>query len=382
MFRLPIFAAGLTALLVLPAASALAQSVPPSQETAAENRLLVLTDGRLMYGIVHIQAGGYSVEKAGGKLFIPKEQTRCVARDLPDAYRIQRESMRDPTAADLIALAEWCLSYRLYDEGRDELKRALKRDPANETARKMLTRLEEQLLTKPQPRAVTPTSSDGFIVPEVEALGGLSRPLAAQFTTRIQPLLVNRCGNAGCHAADSERPFRITHVRIESANHRRASEKNLATTLAQILIDDPLRSPLLTVTRGAHGGLTAPLFDGSTGRDQVQSLQTWVLAVASERQAEAKRLAKVPSLKTPRSKGTPGASETPVRATASVEPMEPAAAAPVVATPTTDLPAHPAAADTPGPGAPLPPPVRANDAFDPEAFNREFGSQAPRRARR
>ncbi len=375
MQRLQLLAATLFALLIMATAKVCAEDAAQvAQASSSSAQLVVMADGRLVRGIVYIQAGGYSVEKAGGKLFIPKEQTRCVARDLPDAYRIQRESMLDPTAADLIALAEWCLSYRLYDEGRDELKRALKRDPANETARKMLTRIEEQLLTKPQPRATTPTSSDGFIVPEVEALGGLSRPLAAQFTTRIQPLLVNRCGNASCHGMDTARSFQITHVRIESANHRRASEKNLATALEQILVDDPLRSPMLMVSRGAHGGLRAPLFDGSTGRDQMQLLQTWVLAVSAERQAEAKRLTKANPLKGPRAKVTPVAAATPVPATASVEPMD--------SVPATPVPIHPVNDTTLLPDDPLPAPRRANDAFDPEAFNREFGSQAPRRVRR
>ncbi len=374
MQRLQLLAATLFALLIMATAKVCAEDAAQVAQAGSSNQLLVMADGRLVRGIIHIQAGGYSVEKAGGKLFIPQEQTRCVARDLPDAYRIQRESMRDPTAADLMALAEWCLSYRLYDEGRDELKRALRRDPANETARKMLTRLEEQLLTKPQPRATTPTSSDGFIVPEVEAIGGLSRPLAAQFTTRIQPLLVNRCGNASCHGVDTSRSFQITHVRIASSNHRRASEKNLAAALEQILIDDPLRSPLLMVSRGAHGGLSAPLFDGSAGRDQMDLLQTWVLAVSAERQAEAKRLAKLNPLKGSRAKPTPVAAVEPVPATASVQPMS--------TVPTTPVPHLPVQETSPLPGDPLPTPRRANDAFDPEAFNREFGSQAPRRSRR
>ncbi|MDP1799679.1 MAG: hypothetical protein Q8K78_19455 [Planctomycetaceae bacterium] len=371
-------------------------SVLIAEETSAATKttlpnLMVMTDGRTMTGEITIQAGGYGIEKLGGKLFVPKEQVRCVARDLRDAYRIQRESQTDPSAAALIQLAEWGISYRLYDEARDELHRALRRDPENETARKMLQRLEEQLLAQPKPRTNAPVNSDGFLVQEVESLGGLSKTTAATFTARIQPLLINRCGGASCHSSESNHEFRLSHVRINNQNHRRSAEKNLAVVMKYIDNEDPQQSELLKVGRGPHGGQSVTMFGGSQGADQYRSIQDWVHTVAADHQAEQAKLARQSPLKSKngrlaaKSKGTPPRRLDDADAVASVATNARDGASSGIVPAGFEDPA------TPDPYAPpkneLPAGMtlrRANDAFDPEAFNQKFGTSTttpPRRLR-
>lgn len=345
--------------------------------------LMVMTDGRTMTGEITIQAGGYSVEKLGGSVFVPKEQVRCVARDLRDAYRIQRESQVDPTAASLIQLAEWGISYRLYDEARDELHRALRRDPENETARKMLQRLEEQLLAQPKPRTNAPVDSSGFLVQEVESLGGLSRETAAEFTSRIQPLLINRCAGASCHSSETDRPFRLAHVRIATRNHRRQSEQNLAAVLKYINTEDPRDSELLRVADGLHGNQPFMMFGGSQGAQQRQSIQDWVDTVTKEQRAEQAKLARAPQLKSKN-----GKSSAPRR----LDDTDAVASAPTAPKESTPAGILPASFEEPGslpadlkPKHELPVGMtlrRVNDAFDPEAFNQKYGTSATTPPRR
>ncbi|HET6424627.1 MAG TPA: hypothetical protein VFG20_13140 [Planctomycetaceae bacterium] len=376
----------LSALLLV--AGCLAGTVRAAEPPKSANpQLMVMTDGRTMNGDITIQAGGYSVEKPGGKLFVPGEQVRCVARDLRDAYRIQRESLTDPSAASLIQLAEWGISYRLYDEARDELLRALRRDPENEVARKMLQRLEEQLLATPKPRNAS-LNSDGIFVQDVESLGGLSKRTAAQFTARVQPLLINRCGGASCHGSESQSEFRLTHVRIENRNHRRSAEKNLAEVLKLIDTHEFQQSALLKVTRGPHGQQGATMFGGSQGAEQLRTIQDWVAAVAADRQAEEAKLARQSPLK--KSKGKPQGAE-PRR----LDDVEERIASAVATNPSTASGGIvPASFEDVGPSASemtakksLPTGMavrRANDAFDPEAFNQKYGTSAaspPRRLR-
>ncbi len=344
--------------------------------------LMVMTDGRTMTGEITIQAGGYAVEKLGGKMFVPKEQVRCVARDLRDAYRIQRESQTDPSAASLIQLAEWGISYRLYDEARDELIRALRRDPENETARKMLQRLEEQLLAQPKPRSNAPINSDGFLVQEVESLGGLSKTTAAQFTSRIQPLLINRCGGASCHGSETTHEFRLSHVRIENQNHRRSAEKNLAVVMKYIDTEDPQQSELLRVTRGPHGGQSVTLFGGSQGANQLRSIRDWVGDVAADRQAEAAKLARQSPLKSKNGRPIPRANGKEPRRLDDTDAVASVTAKPNEG-PTEVVPASFEETERPNPYAALKPELptgmtvrRANDAFDPEAFNQKYGTAA------
>jgi hypothetical protein len=278
---------------LLVAATRLWAEEPPRP---AERRLVVMKDGRILEGVVTRQAAGYYVEKANGRILAPYDDVKCVARNLVDAYHQQREALLDPTAADLIRLADWCITYRLYDEARDELRRALRRDPEHETARRMLSRLEDTLMAKP-PSVETPMIvANGLVVPEVEALGGLSRPTAARFTERIQPLLMNKCGGTSCHGSAAQNEFRLTPIRLESRNHRRTSEQNLAQVLKFVDIANPQHSPLLEKPRGAHGGATLAMFSGAQGAEQQKLLRSWVETVSQERRAEDEKLAQVPKL--------------------------------------------------------------------------------------
>jgi hypothetical protein len=210
---------------------------------------------------------------------------------------------------------------------------------------------------------------------EVESLGGLSRDAAAAFTTKVQPLLVNKCGNAGCHGTAADNDFRLNMVRLGSANNRRAAESNLALVLNYVDIHEPHRSPLLEQVRKGHGGAPATLFGGSSGPAQLKVLTEWIESVAHERAAEEARLAKRTPLKKP--------PRTAVVETTSVEESTPSQAAviPAVATNEAVPVPHVLASGTrpqnePKSAAQKPielPPKRRVDRFDPAAFNEQFG---------
>lgn len=345
----------------------------PSTQNAEQ--LVVMTDGRILYGVVQRHAVGFYVERSNGNILVPKEQVRCIARDLADAYRLQREQMLDPTSAALIQLAEWCISYRLYDEAGQELKRALRRDPENETARRMLAKLEDRLRVAPQQATPTPRVDPvGLVAADVESLGGLSKELASEFTTRIQPLLINKCGNASCHGFSSRSEFRLAHVRNGSANHRLSSQQNLALVLKKVDFSEPAISPLLQRSQGAHGGATFAIFGGAGGTEQLKTLETWVLAVAREHQQEAEKLAKRASLRPAKRRddvtSPPADTVIPAKFEETTAPVM--AAAELQRNREQEL-------DAPPPATSLP---MKNDAFDPEEFNRQYGGQPLSRAAR
>lgn len=368
--------------LVLSIARSLAGAEPATPQR--DDWLVVMSDGRILRGSVVRHATGYYVERPGGRMLVPHEQIRCVARSLPDAYRQQREAMVNPTSAGLIQLAEWCISYHLYDEAADELRRALRREPQNDVARQMLARLQEQLLAAPTKPLERPAANRyGELTPEVESLGGLSRETAATFTSKIQPLLMNKCGNAGCHGQSDDNGFRLTGVRFGSANHRRSAEMNLALVLSSIDIHNPNRSPLLQQIRGGHGGAPVTLFGGPQGTAQLKMLTDWVQAVAAERVAEEEKLAKRPPLKSQR--GT--RPSLPEEATA--QPVSEASDQVVIPAGGATEPeqgsviqlAGATSEPSPGPAEETPEavaPRRRIDRFDPEEFNARFGVPAQR----
>src|SRR5262249_20312220 len=155
--------------------------------------------------------------------------------------------------------------------------------------------LDEMLEPPEPPRPKEPPRSiDGFLAAEVESLGGLSNESATAFTQRIQPLLMNKCGNASCHGKsepnDKRDGFRLNPVRLGTSSHRLYTERNLAEVLRYIDLEEPALSPLVTIPQGAHAG-TAGVFHGTSGNTQLKTLRAWTKTVAEEKQKQEQELA-------------------------------------------------------------------------------------------
>ncbi|WP_010586976.1 hypothetical protein [Schlesneria paludicola] len=261
-------------------------------------RMVLLTTGRMLTGQVTRNAGGYLIEQENGRIQIPANEVKFVCRDLREMYRKQRDSIVEPTPATHVALAKWCITYDLYEDARNELKICLKADPQHRDALRLLNRLTDTLRKDLPPKAEPPAvrkTIDGFNLPEVESLGGLSRDTATLFTTRVQPILINKCGNASCHGAASSNAFHILPSRVAGRGSSQNSQRNLAEVLKYIETDDVARSELLTALRGAHGG-RGPVFQGKSANDNIKTIRSWVVAVVDEKLAEEAELQQRPKL--------------------------------------------------------------------------------------
>jgi hypothetical protein len=276
-------------------------SLPADEPTATRNgrQVLVMQSGRTLKGSVSRSPNGYVVEHAAGRLVVPFDEVRVVGDSLPDAYRRLRESFTEPTAATHYDLARWCWTHHLPDEARSELIMALDRDPDHDAARDLLERIDEHVAQSRKKSA--PADSRlvaGMEVPEVESLAGLSRETAARYTSRVQPLLMNKCGNASCHGTNSSQSLRLESVRGTGAGHRIHSERNLAALLEYIDVERPERSALLTALDGNHGGLNRSLFYGPSGERQVKLLKDWIHAAAKEKRNAGRQRDRQPSVLT------------------------------------------------------------------------------------
>lgn len=294
-----------------------------ADESETRERVIVMNSGRILTGQMTRNAGGWLVEHASGRVQVPGDQVKVVAESLRDAYRKQRDAIVEPTPATHVMLAHWCITYRLNDEARDELKKCLKRDPEHEEARKLLRRLDESLTAKtvtPQTTVLPLKTPDGFVVPEVESLGGLSKEVATSFTARVQPLLINKCGNASCHGAASRGEFKLHSTRLGSNGNRMHTERNLAEALRHIDLRDPALSPLLTAPQGSHAG-GAAIFNGPQGNEQLKTLRTWIKMVSHEKRHEEQELARRPSVLS-KQKPSPGMGGVPASKAASPEAMK------------------------------------------------------------
>ena len=360
-----------------------------ADDGAMRDRVIVMNSGRILTGQMTRNAGGWLVEQANGRVQVPEDQVKLVADNLREAYRKQRDAIVEPTPATHMMLAQWCISYRLHDEARDELKKCLNRDSDHEEARKLLRRLDESLTVKP----VAPAASlsplrtpEGFVVPEVESLGGLSKETATAFTARVQPLLMNKCGNASCHGAASRGEFKLHAIRFGSSGHRIYTERNLAEALRYIDIKDPALSPLIAVPQGSHGG-TAAIFHGPQSAEQLKTLRNFIKQVAHEKQIEERELAQRPSVL---DKQKPSHREVDVAVTTSsglsrrdtaVMPAAASAATSKSRVVTANVIEFDSRSprSLPDDDTAIPLDDAPHDPFDPDVFNRRFHGQKPTR---
>jgi hypothetical protein len=246
--------------------------------------ILVLADGKVLDGRFLPRPDGYEVEVQGGRMFIESARVRFIARDFEDAYQRMRASFSELTPQSHMELARWCLTNKRTDLARREILDALHKDPNRIDAQRLLQRLVQQ--SEPTKKSSGRSGLSEFPslakpagpLPEARSLAGLSRSVAQDFTRHVQPILMNKCSNAGCHGVRTTSSFQLTSM------HRGTSvsiaERNLAAVMKQIDLTRPSSSPLLSVLEGNHANTSEPLFRGRSGALQMKTLRDWVGAVA------------------------------------------------------------------------------------------------------
>lgn len=248
--------------------------------------ILVLADGKVMNGRFLPRPDGYEVEVQGGRMFVESERVRFIARNFEDAHQRMRSSFTELTPQSHMELARWCLTNKREDLARREVLDALHKDPNRLDAQRLLQSLVKQddgPSKSPGGSGLTEfpsLASPSGPVPEARSLAGLSRSVAQDFTRHVQPILMNKCSNAGCHGTRSVSSFQLT------PSHRGTSvsiaERNLAAVMKQIDLSRPSSSPLLTTLQGNHANSTMPIFRGRSGAVQMKTLRDWVGAVSND----------------------------------------------------------------------------------------------------
>lgn len=250
----------------------------PPKDAPERPRLLVLKTGQVVSGEMEPQVGGYMVVVPNGRVLITYDQVWTAATSLADAYTRIRDNRSNPSANERLELARWCFQHGLEEEARFEVAAALRLEPDRPEARQLLQRVEASL----QKRPAVPHSEASVVSPAPMHVSpaALSGERTAEFIRVVQPILMNRCGNAACHGTAT-----VSQFRLEPASGNRVSrltsDTNLAAVLQQIDWARPDESPLLTRPRSGVGPHRAA-FQGRYATDQIESLRSWIQAVSRE----------------------------------------------------------------------------------------------------
>jgi hypothetical protein len=289
-------------LVVAPSGSALAEHASPSRNSA---KLLILVDGRVVTGQITPRPDGYDVQVDGGRMYIDSNRVRFEATSLPDAYDRMRESIPELTPTTHMELARWCLENKLHTQARREVLDALHLDPNREDAKRILRALEhvgERSTTVKAGTGLTEYPSLSQIprpAVETRSLAGLSASVAHSFVRDVQPLMMNKCANSGCHGKGTTTDFQLTSTHRGSTPA--IAERNLAAVLKKIDFSQPTTSPLLRIGGEAHGNMATSAFSGRSGAAQLRKLQEWVVLAANDIAPQAAMVAETRPVKKSRS---------------------------------------------------------------------------------
>lgn len=329
--------------------------------------VLMLNSGRIVAGKLKQVSTGYLVSSRSGYVAVARGDIRFAANDLGELYLLQKREMKDPSIAEQMKLAEWCFAQKLNAYAAKELIAILGRDPQHETARRLLARLDDDQQRGSSTATLNRDSSSKKMADdEARSLAGLKGTTAEKFAGSVQPLLHNKCGNARCHGPNAEHEFRLTRGTPGAGHHRIYSERNLAAVLKYVDLDRPQESRVLKVGNSAHAGQT--MFSGHSGAEQKKLLTDWVVQAARDLNPKA--------VTQPTASVFAGTSQT--ERVAKEKASEPRPAIVQVAASEKSSPSKSVA----DPEALLTDAEKSNfrkvlgsaesDAFDPEAFNRQF----------
>lgn len=240
-----------------------------ADKEGARGKVLLLKTGHAMEGDIEKVRAQFCIRNGKSEVWIAADKAIRLCADWHDAFAFASKQIRPDNAGDRVVLARWCHLHQLNDRALEQAQIALELQPTNAEA-KQLVRFLERALEQPavKPAAVAPTTPAA--PPEPPMAVDVSFDTLVAFTTKVQPILMNKC--VTCHAAGGGK-FHLD--RVSDGAQKATTQRNLAAVLAQVDLEHPAISPLLVKAITRHGDVvTPPLRDRSD--KPAQALQQWI----------------------------------------------------------------------------------------------------------
>ncbi len=273
----------LFALVCLPFRADSAQEQPPATTSALPARqMVVLKNGEVISGEVHLQAERIIVLGNDCELTLQTRDVDFVCDSLDEAYRTMQLRAAGGRIDDHLNLADWCLRHDLLGDAGSEIAASMAIDPRN--ARLMLLDRQLQLAIEEsgKEKPTVPSSSKLALPASPEELERMVRCLpmgtVESFTSTIQPMLLNYCATAGCHGPSGSSKYTLLRQSLGKQPLARITQRNLYNTLQWIDHEKPEESKLLKAAAEPHGIVGAmPAATLDFSKDQ--ELTAWAMQV-------------------------------------------------------------------------------------------------------
>lgn len=243
--------------------------------------ILLENDGVLV-GDVFPNGQFLTVESGpNSRVSIPAARSKFVGKDVSELYRFKVEKVGRWKAGDHFQLTRWCLKNGLYPEAVTHYRYVQKDYPNHRSVKQLAIELQNKLLELPEFRThlglppvpdnktqlasrsldpaqtESPDKSEGSASSAVVTASGsmdttvMHPEIAAQFSRRIQPILLNRCSQAACHGTQSQNDLRV--IEPYRSAYERVSAENLKSVMAHVSTEPKRLSDLLRYATTAHG---------------------------------------------------------------------------------------------------------------------------------
>lgn len=264
-------------------------------QARGEDGYILLQNGNVLRGEV-TTLGNLAVIRRDNveRLKLHASDVAHVADTIGGLYQHRASKREQHDLQGLLEDARWCFRNDLLAEADQVLKLAEALAPGYPATIRLRRQWQAAVLPKTaedadrvrvvgfeEPIAKTPSEqAESELDQELQDLGVPDGALA-HFSRQVQPLLITRCGNNGCHRAPSERGWELTHRGTHVRPPGRMTKQNLAKSLAWVNRSEPGQSELLRYALLPHGGKKDPPVKQSDDlalpviRSWAESVATW-----------------------------------------------------------------------------------------------------------
>ena len=265
----------------------------------AQHRIVVLKNGSEIEGTVkqdEIQIE--VVTTSGSRLILTPEKVDFICNNLQEAYWEKVARLGPLDVPGHIDLFHWCLKREFFTGAKNQIKllmemeiSAIKLDYLNQklvAEKKSKTPLTisglpsttshqnriQQVNFEAEAQPIQPTRSE-----LIEAANSLTPESIRFYKRKIEPLLVRSCYTAECHSSSSNNEFLLQRVSANSMVPKSMSQFNLYHVLQEIDRTRPFKSPLFVAATEAHADDPKPIL--RRGSKQFENLRQWLVLISS-----------------------------------------------------------------------------------------------------
>jgi len=260
-------------------------SLQADEARAGAQRVVLLKNDRCLTGVVRHLGETVVIEiDSDARVSKPASEVLTIADDMQGIYQYKVSRYARLGPGEHIRLARWCLSVGLHAEAANHFLAVNKEAGDHPVVKQLGIELREHLLADADFRQylgltpLTTLAAESTPVQLVSSTSGQAdvRPVipavVASFTEHVQPILLNRCSQSGCHGLSATNSLRLLQP-LGSARAR-ISEQNCRSVLPFVEVDDSNMSQLQRYAVTAHGTQKIPALSAQEAR-LIDVLQSW-----------------------------------------------------------------------------------------------------------